>query len=91
MAGNLASVIDAARVDAFVGRQAELAAFDSALAGSAACRVLLVHGPGGIGKTTLLQQFRIRARLTEREVLVLDGRDVDCSQDGFQRVFDIVG
>jgi len=89
MAGNLASVIDGARVDAFVGRQAELAAFDSALAGSAACRVLLVHGPGGIGKTTLLQQFRIRASRTDRAVLVLDGRDVDCSQDGFQCAFDI--
>ncbi|MET0863748.1 MAG: ATP-binding protein, partial [Nakamurella sp.] len=88
MAGNLASVIDAARVDAFVGRQAELAAFDSALAGSAACRVLLVYGPGGIGKTTLLQQFRIRASRTGRSVLVLDGRDIDCSQEGFRQAFD---
>ena len=89
MTGNLASVIDAARVDAFVGRQNELAAFDSALAGSGAGRVLLSHGPGGIGKTTLLQQFRIRASLADRAVVVLDGRDIDCSQDAFQRAFDI--
>ena len=61
MTGDLATVIDAARVDAFVGRSTEVAAFRSALSGHAALRVLFVHGPGGIGKTTLLHQFRIRA------------------------------
>ena len=62
MTGDLAAVIDAARADAFVGRSTEVATFRSALAGHGALRVLFIHGPGGIGKTTLLHQFRIRAR-----------------------------
>ncbi len=49
MTGDLATVIDAARVDAFVGRSAEVAIFRSALSGRGTLRVLFVHGPGGIG------------------------------------------
>ncbi|CAM3415231.1 ATP-binding protein [Occultella aeris] len=41
----------------FVGRAAELRSFTDALAGTSASRILFVHGPGGIGKTTLLDAF----------------------------------
>ena len=88
MTGDLATVIDAARVDAFVGRSTEVAIFGSALSGHAALRVLFVHGPGGIGKTTLLHQFRIRARHAGRTVIALDARDIDCSPEGFHAAFD---
>jgi hypothetical protein len=88
MTGDLATVIDAARVDAFVGRSTEVAVFRSALSGHTALRVLLVHGPGGIGKTTLLDQFRIRARHDGRTVVALDARDIDCSPEGFRGAFD---
>jgi Mrp family chromosome partitioning ATPase len=40
--------------------------------GRSARRVLLVHGPGGIGKTTLLLEYRTRARDAGRTVLLLD-------------------
>ncbi len=91
MTGDLAAVIDAARVDAFVGRSTEVAIFRSALAGHGALRVLFIHGPGGIGKTTLLHQFRIRARDAGRPVVGLDGRDIDCSPMGFLEAFDAAG
>jgi hypothetical protein len=43
-----------ARERAFVGRADELAAFRSALAGDdAAPSLFYVHGPGGVGKSTL--------------------------------------
>ena len=46
----------------FVGRQLELARFDDLLGGATSDgRVLLVHGPGGIGKTSLLEVFASRA------------------------------
>ena len=82
MADDLAMVIDQARQRAFVGRAAELASFDAALRPGARRRVLLVHGPGGIGKTTLLHQFRARARAAGRAAVLVDCRDVDCSPDG---------
>jgi hypothetical protein len=57
-----------------------LASFDDALHGRSPRRVLFVHGPGGIGKTTLLHEFRVRA--PGRTVVLLDGREVDPSPSG---------
>ena len=45
-------------------------------------RVLFVHGPGGIGKTTLLLEMRARARGTGRATVLLDGREIDPSPEG---------
>jgi hypothetical protein len=45
--------------------------------------VLFVHGPGGVGKTTLLLHLRSRARRAGRAAVYLDGRDIDPSPDGF--------
>ena len=87
MPSTLASALDAARVSAFVGRQSELAVFESALNGVGTQRVLFVHGPGGIGKSTLVQQFRIRAAQTSRVVITLDARDIDCSPDSVRTAF----
>jgi hypothetical protein len=53
----------AARIRAFVGRESELAAFRAALAHRArAFTVLYLHGPGGIGKSTLLLRFADETR-----------------------------
>ena len=84
MTTRLGDLLDDARRRTFVGRRGELAGFDDMLAGRSPRRVLLVHGPGGIGKTTLLLEFRTRARRAGRTVLLLDGREVDPSPDGFR-------
>ncbi|MEV1077962.1 ATP-binding protein [Streptomyces sp. NPDC050211] len=63
----LGDVLEAARDRAFVGRAAELALFRSALTGdSGACPVHYLHGPGGIGKSTLLRRFAREARRAGR-------------------------
>ena len=85
--GSLAAVLDDARSSAFVGRRSELAAFESALDGAGRARLLLAHGPGGIGKTTLLLQFRIMARRRGRPVVHLDARDIDCSPEQFRLAY----
>jgi AAA ATPase domain len=87
-ANDLATVVDEARSRAFVGRAAELASFDKVLAAGAPQRVLFLHGPGGIGKTTLLHRFRMRARAAGRPVIVIDGRDVDCTAEGLRAAVD---
>jgi hypothetical protein len=71
----------AARHRAFVGRKAELAAFDDALCGDG--RMLFVHGPGGAGKSALLGQFAQRATAAGRHVIMLDGRLLDPSPSAF--------
>ena len=69
----------------FVGRTAELALFRTALdAAEPPYVVLHVHGPGGIGKTTLIQQFARLAQEAGRTVLRLDMRDVEPAPDVFR-------
>lgn len=83
LGADLGSAVDAARVAAFVGRSAECEVFRAALDGPDPPRVMYLHGPGGIGKTTLLHRYRIAAQRAGRSVLVLDTRDIDCTQQGF--------
>jgi len=82
----LGELLDEERHRSFVGRRRELDGFDDAVAGRSSHRVLLVHGPGGIGKTTLLFELRARARAAGRNVVLLDGREVDASPEGFRIV-----
>ncbi len=84
MTAQLGDLLDEARRRTFVGRRHELASFDDALMDRSPRRVLLVHGPGGIGKTTLLLEFRTRARAAGRAVVLLDGREIDPSPEGFE-------
>jgi hypothetical protein len=74
-------LLDQARAKSFVGRAAELDSFGDALTGDAPHRLIFVHGPGGIGKTTLLSQFRTRAVQAGRQVLEFDGRDHGLTRD----------
>jgi len=78
--------VDDGRRLGFVGRGAAIAQFDDALRGSPhwAPAVIFVHGPGGIGKTTLVREFRRRAEAAGRVVVFVDGRDVDTSPEGFE-------
>ena len=73
----------------FVGRAAELELFRTALHADTTDRqvaVLFVHGPGGVGKSELLRQFRREVESAGDGVGVLatlDGRDVQASPDAF--------
>ncbi|GGN51512.1 hypothetical protein FHR83_009314 [Actinoplanes campanulatus] len=82
MSGNLGDLLEAARRRRFVGRERELACFDDALHGRGTCRVLFVHGEGGIGKTTLLHEFAARVRVAGRIPVQIDGRDIDAAPPG---------
>lgn len=61
----------------FVGRSAEVELFSAALAADdPTFRVLHIHGPGGIGKTSLLEVYARRAEGTGAAVVRLDGREL---------------
>ena len=66
-----------------MGRGAELTRLRRGAGRRSTRRVFLVYGDGGIGKSTLLHEFR-RARGRGRPALLLDGRELDPSPDGLQ-------
>ncbi len=69
--------LEAARCRNFVGRTQEVSLFRAALAGEPGVpAVLLMHGPAGVGKTTLLRRFAAEARMAGRPVVWVDGRAV---------------
>jgi hypothetical protein len=83
-ARRLADRLDTVRRRRFVGRVAELALFDAALqAAEPFFAVLHLYGPGGVGKTTLLQELGRVAQAAGRRVIYLDSRDIDPSPSGF--------
>ncbi|HWQ37569.1 MAG TPA: ATP-binding protein [Burkholderiales bacterium] len=79
----IADRLEAARRSRFVGRELELALFRAALLGEhAPFAVLHIHGPGGVGKSTLLREYRRLATQAGRLPVLLDARDVDPSPGG---------
>ncbi|GAB7192665.1 hypothetical protein NUM3379_33740 [Kineococcus sp. NUM-3379] len=81
-AAGLAGRVRAARAAAFVGRRAEQALFEAVLRGGPqAPSVLYVHGPAGIGKSSLLQALAERARQAGRPVAEVDGRALGSSRE----------
>lgn len=80
----LADRLAATRSERFVGRERELEAFAAALqAAEPSPAVLYIYGPGGVGKTTLLRAYERLATESGRPVLLLDGRDIDATPQGF--------
>lgn len=73
-----------ARARAFVGRERELALAASVLRGEVDASVLLVHGPGGIGKTMLLRQVADRGEQLGRPVVEVDGGTAGRSTSEFE-------
>jgi hypothetical protein len=74
-----------------LGRARELEAGEAALTADAGIAVLFVHGPGGIGKSSLARALAHRARGTGRAVWEVDARDVPPSPEGLSDVLAGVG
>ena len=84
MSVRLADRLSAARHRQFVGREAEQALFQSALAAAELpLHVLYVFGPGGVGKTTLLREFVRLCDQAQTPAIYLDARNVEPSPDSF--------
>ena len=82
----LAERLTALRQRYFFGRAAELTLFRSALLGRDRPFFLLyVYGPGGVGKTALLQAFARTSLASGAQVAALNGRDIEPSPAGFLR------
>jgi len=80
----LADRLDAARHRRFVGRTAERERFSAAVhAVDPPFAVLFVHGPGGIGKTTLLGEYRHIAQDAGLIAIIVDGHSCDPSPPAF--------
>src|SRR3954469_13379658 len=61
----------------FVGRRRELALFDRLLVDEPPFHIVLLHGPGGMGKSTLLREVARRGRAAGFAPVVVDGRALD--------------
>lgn len=79
--GTLDDVLIERRRQRFVGRSAEIELFRAALddATTPPFSVLHVHGPGGVGKTSLLQTLGVVAARAGATVVRLDGHDLEPS------------
>ncbi|MCW3040308.1 MAG: hypothetical protein JWM31_2213 [Solirubrobacterales bacterium] len=60
----------------FVGRAGELGVFDRLLDDAGQSSVVFVHGPGGIGKSTLLREVARRAVRRGYTPVLVEGRDL---------------
>jgi len=78
----LADQLAAARRRSFVGRTDELALFDTLLQAPGTGGVVYLHGPGGVGKTSLLRQAAWLGGQGGRRVLWLDAQDLAPGTDG---------
>ncbi|NHC45336.1 ATP-binding protein [Motilibacter aurantiacus] len=83
-AGPLARRLHAARAQALVGRRRECEVFRRALDDPGAVALLWVHGPGGIGKSTLTRLWAQEARAAGRTVVELDGHFIGPSPQDFE-------
>ncbi|WP_410573596.1 ATP-binding protein [Amycolatopsis sp. cmx-4-61] len=78
MSTGLAGRLAAARAEALVGRGRERAVLDRMISGAAdAPLVAYLHGPGGIGKSSLVRYAARQADLAGRPVVRIDARFLD--------------
>jgi hypothetical protein len=82
--GTLAARLDHVDRGRFVGRETELATLERCLDQESQVSVVLVYGPGGIGKSTLLRQFARSAEQRGWTRFVVEGRDLTPTSDALE-------
>lgn len=84
MSTRLAERLNAGRQRRFIGRSHELQVFEAALlAPDLPFNVLFVHGPGGVGKSSLLDQFARLCNQAQVRALSIDARNIEASPESF--------
>jgi AAA ATPase domain len=76
VSSTLAERLAARDAQRFVGRERELSFFDSLFSDDPPAQVVLVHGPGGIGKSTLLREVARRGTSRGWTTRLVEGRDL---------------
>ena len=82
--GTLAARLDHVDKGRFVGRETELATLERCLDQESQVSVVLVYGPGGIGKSTLLRQFARSAEQRGWTRFVVEGRELTPTSDALE-------
>jgi hypothetical protein len=86
--GTVGDMLRDSRRRRFVGRQAEVELFRAAVeAVDPPFSVLFIHGPGGIGKTSLLEVLSDQAAAAGARVVRVDGRDLPPARDALRGAF----
>ncbi len=80
-AGTLAARLAERDHERFSGRRTELAFLDRCLSDDPPACVVFVHGPGGIGKSTLLREFERQAGTQGRDCFHIEGRELPPAPD----------
>src|SRR5262249_42542291 len=76
--GRVADRLASARQRRFIGREPEVETFRAALlADEPPFVVWHIHGPGGVGKTTLIQEFARVAEEAGHRAVIVDGRNIE--------------
>jgi AAA ATPase domain len=70
----------------FVGREGQLEFLERCLGEDPPASVIFVHGPGGIGKSTLLRELARRAHMKGQETFFVEGRDLPPMPDALEAV-----
>lgn len=85
LAETLGKRLKAARRGVFVGREREQKRFQELLTGNESPGVLWLHGPGGVGKSSLVRELASLARELKVPVFNLDARDLEATPAAFSK------